>query len=272
MVPKHAHGVQPGGGLRGERQALPPNALSLSDVSREFGGLRAVDGVSLEVRPGERRALIGPNGAGKTTLFSIISGEQAPSAGRISLFGRDVTRLAPYRRAALGLARTYQITNLFPKLTVQANCVLAAQALRPVKYHLHRALERYGALFARAREVLEAVGLAAKADAVVRSLSHGEQRQLEIALALAGAPKLLLLDEPTAGLSPAESQMMTALLKRLDPAITLLVIEHDMDVAFALADRITVLHYGRVVADGRADEVRASPLVQEIYLGTLGSA
>jgi branched-chain amino acid transport system ATP-binding protein len=246
--------------------------LSLTDVSRDFGGLRAVDGVSLTVSPGERRALIGPNGAGKTTLFSLISGEQAPTSGRVSLFGRDVTRLAPHRRAALGLARTYQITNLFPRLTALASCVLAVQALRPVKFHMHRALGRYPTLFARAREVLDAVGLGGKADALVRTLSHGEQRQLEIALALAGAPRLVLLDEPTAGLSPAESQLMTGLLKRLDPAITLLVIEHDMDVAFALADRITVLHYGRVVADGTADAVRASPLVQEIYLGTLATA
>jgi branched-chain amino acid transport system ATP-binding protein len=242
-------------------------ALSLTSVSKTFGGLRAVDGVSLEVRPGERRAIIGPNGAGKTTLFSLISGEQPTTEGRIVLFGRDVTRLASYRRAALGLARTYQITNLFPRLTVLENCVLAVQALQPVKLHLHRSLERYPELFARARAGLAAVGLAAKEGEAVRTLSHGEQRQLEIALALAGSPRLILLDEPTAGLAPAESQMMTALLKTLDPAITLLVIEHDMDVAFALTDRITVLHYGRVVADGLAREVKASPLVQEIYLG-----
>jgi branched-chain amino acid transport system ATP-binding protein len=242
-------------------------ALSLSNVCKAFGGLRAVDEVSLEVRPGERRALIGPNGAGKTTLFSLISGEQPVSGGRIAIFGRDVTRLAPYRRAALGLSRTYQITNLFPRLTVLDNCLLAVQALKPVKFHLHRSLARYPDLFARARAVLGAVGLAAQAGEVVRNLSHGEQRQLEIALALAGSPRLLLLDEPTAGLSPAESQMMTALLKTLDPALTLLVIEHDMDVAFALTDRITVLHYGRIVADGLAREVRADPLVQEIYLG-----
>jgi branched-chain amino acid transport system ATP-binding protein len=242
-------------------------ALSLTSVSKAFGGLRAVDGVSLEVRPGERRAIIGPNGAGKTTLFSLISGEQPITEGRIVLFGRDVTRLPSYRRAALGLARTYQITNLFPRLTVLENCVLAVQALQPVKLHLHRSLERYPDLFTRARAVLAAVGLAAKEGEAVRTLSHGEQRQLEIALALAGAPRLILLDEPTAGLAPAESQMMTALLKTLDPAITLLVIEHDMDVAFALTDRITVLHYGRVVADGLAREVKASPLVQEIYLG-----
>jgi branched-chain amino acid transport system ATP-binding protein len=244
-------------------------ALSLSNVTKAFGGLSAVDGVTLEVRPGERRALIGPNGAGKTTLFSLISGEQAPTSGRIALFGRDVTRLPPYRRAALGLARTYQITNLFPRLTALDNCFLAVQALSPVKLHPHRAAERYPELFARARRALDAVGLSARADEPVRTLSHGEQRQLEIALALAGSPRLILLDEPTAGLAPAESQLMTALLKRLDPAITLLVIEHDMDVAFALTDRITVLHYGKVVADGHARDVRSDPLVREIYLGGL---
>ena len=243
-------------------------ALTLSGVSRAFGGLRAVDGVSLEVGAGERRGLIGPNGAGKTTLFHLISGELAPSEGRITLFGRDVTRLAPHRRAALGLGRTYQITNLFPRLTVLENGVLASQALTPAKLHLHRPLARYPALFERARAVLAAVGLDRKEAEVVRNLSHGAQRQLEVALALAGAPKLLLLDEPTAGLSPAESQMMTALLRRLDPAMTVLIIEHDMDVAFALTDRVTVLHFGKVVADGVGRAVKADPLVQEIYLGT----
>jgi len=242
-------------------------ALSLSNVSKAFEGLRALDGVSLTVAPGERRAIIGPNGAGKTTLFSLISGETKPTEGRILLFGRDVTRLAPHRRAALGLARTYQITNLFPGLTALENCLLAVQALTPVKLHLHRAVTRYPALFERARAVLDSVGVLDKADETVRDLSHGEQRQLEIALALAGAPKLLLLDEPTAGLSPAESHMMTALLKRLDPSITLLVIEHDMDVAFELTDRITVLHYGKVIADGLGHEIKANRLVQEIYLG-----
>ena len=243
-------------------------ALSLAGLSKEFGGLRAVDGVSLEVAPGERRAIIGPNGAGKTTLFSLISGETRPSRGRISLFGRDVTRSSPHRRAGLGLARTYQITNLFPRLTALENCLLAVQALTGAKFHLHRAIRRYPAFFERARAVLAAVGLGEQADEVVRNLSHGEQRQLEIALALAGSPRLLLLDEPTAGLSPAESHAMTALLKRLDPAMTVLVIEHDMDVAFALTDRITVLHYGKVVADGLSGEVKANALVQEIYLGT----
>jgi branched-chain amino acid transport system ATP-binding protein len=241
--------------------------LNLTAVSKSFGGLTAVNDVSLAVGPGERRAIIGPNGAGKTTLFSLISGEQLPTSGRIELFGRDITRLASHRRAALGLTRTYQITNLFPRLSVMENCLLAVQALSPMKFHMHRDLGRYPAIIERTWSALDAVSLLDKARATVRDLSHGEQRQLEIALALAGAPKLLLLDEPTAGLSPAESLMMTALLKKLDPSITLLIIEHDMDVAFQLTDRITVLHYGRVVADGMRDEVTANPLVQEIYLG-----
>jgi branched-chain amino acid transport system ATP-binding protein len=247
-------------------------ALSLTGVGKSFGGLRAVDGVSFEIRAGERRAIIGPNGAGKTTLFHLISGELPVSEGRIAIFGHDVTRAAPYRRAALGLARTYQITNLFPKLTVLDNCLLAVQALNPVKLRLHRAMASYPELYGRAREVLDSVGLGAKAAAVVRDLAYGEQRQLEIGLALAGSPRLLLLDEPTAGLAPAESQMMTALLKRLDRAITVLMIEHDMSVAFELVDHLTVLHYGRVVADGPAAQVRADPMVQEIYLGALERA
>ena len=242
-------------------------ALSLSNVSKAFDGLRAVDGVSLAVAPGERRAIIGPNGAGKTTLFSLISGEIKPTDGQIHLFGRDLTRLPPHRRAAMGLTRTYQITNLFPRLTVLQNSLIAVQALTPAKFHLHRALSHYSDHFAQARSVLDSVGLREKESEIVRNLSHGEQRQLEIARALAGAPKLLLLDEPTAGLSPAESHMMVALLKKLDPAITLLVIEHDMDVAFELTNRITVLHYGKVIADGVGHEVKSHSLVQEIYLG-----
>jgi branched-chain amino acid transport system ATP-binding protein len=245
-----------------------PLALNLVGVSKAFGGLHALDGVSLRVEPGERRAIIGPNGAGKTTLFNLISGELPLTQGQIMLFGRNITRLSPHRRAALGLARTYQVTNLFPRLTALENCLLAAQALTPSKLHLHRSLRRYPSLFERAHAVLEAVGLGHKAADTVRDFSHGEQRQLEIALALAGTPKLLLLDEPTAGLSPAESAMMTELLRTLDPSITILIIEHDMDVAFALTSRITVLHFGKVIADGLADEVKADPLVQQIYLGS----
>ena len=252
-----------GEGPRGEG----PPALRLDNVCRSFGGLQAVDGVTLEVRPGERRALIGPNGAGKTTLFNLISGAMPPSSGRISLFGQDVTGAPAHRRAALGLARTFQITNLFPDLSVLENCLLAVQAQTPTRFAMLRPVRRYTALLDRARATLASLELGALADAVVKNLSHGEQRQLEIALALAGQPKVLLLDEPTAGLSPAESRLMGGLLRRLDPAITVLIIEHDMDIALELSEMVAVLHYGRVIADGPRERVKADPQVREIYLG-----
>ena len=242
-------------------------ALQLDGVAKYFGGLRAVDGVSLTVRPGERRALIGPNGAGKTTLFNLVAGMLPVTGGTIRLFGADVTGKPAHRRAALGLARTFQITNLFPGLTVLENCLLAVQALTPARLSMLRPVAGYAALHARARAILAAVGLTGVDEVVVANLSHGEQRQLEIALALAGKPRLLLLDEPTAGLSPAESRLMADLLVGLDPAITVLMIEHDMDIALALASHVTVLHYGRVIADGSPDQIRNDPQVREIYLG-----
>jgi len=242
-------------------------ALRLDGVVKDFGGLRAVDGVALAVRPGERRALIGPNGAGKTTLFNLISGSLPVTAGTITFFGRDVTHKPAHVRAAEGLARTFQITNLFPDLTVLENCLLAVQALTPTRFAMLRPVGAYGSLHASARATLESVGLDGVGDALVKNLSHGEQRQLEIALALAGRPRVLLLDEPTAGLSPAESRLMAGLLARLDPAITVLMIEHDMDIALELSPHVTVLHYGRVIADGPRAEVRRDPQVREIYLG-----
>jgi branched-chain amino acid transport system ATP-binding protein len=242
-------------------------ALRLDGVTKDFGGLRAVDGIALSVRPGERRALIGPNGAGKTTLFNLISGALPVTAGTITFFGRDVTGTSAHARASQGLARTFQITNLFPDLTVLQNCLLAVQALTPTRFSMLRPVGAYGSLHARARATLESVGLEGVGDALVKNLSHGEQRQLEIALALAGRPRVLLLDEPTAGLSPAESRLMAGLLTRLDPAITVLMIEHDMDIALELSPHVTVLHYGRVIADGPRAEVRRDPQVREIYLG-----
>jgi len=246
--------------------------LAIRGLRKRFGGLLATDQVDLDVVEGETYAIIGPNGAGKTTLIGQLAGDLRPDDGAIQFAGRDVTRLDAPLRSRLGLARSFQITSIFREFSALDNVALAIQAHAGHSFRFWKPARGDTRLIDPARRVLEEVGLQNRTNVLAANLSHGEQRQLEIALALAGAPKLLLLDEPTAGLSPAESQMMTALLKRLDPAITLLVIEHDMDVAFALADRITVLHYGRVVADGRADEVRASPLVQEIYLGTLGSA
>jgi branched-chain amino acid transport system ATP-binding protein len=242
-------------------------ALSLSDLGKTFGGLRAVDAVALSLEVGERHAIIGPNGAGKTTLFNMISGEIAPTSGRIWLFGRDVTNLPTHRRAALGLGRTFQINTLFPNLTVLENALLAVHGVSLTRLRLHRTVSSYRVEQERALHVLDSVGLAGKERILARTLSHGEMRQLEVALALASQPKLLLLDEPTAGLSTAESHQLTSLLRSVDRSITLLVIEHDMDVVFGLTDRITVLHHGKVVADGTSEGVKANPLVAEIYLG-----
>jgi branched-chain amino acid transport system ATP-binding protein len=248
--------------------AAPAPALAVTALSRTFGGLKAVQQVAFSVAEGERRAIIGPNGAGKTTLFDMIAGELPPTEGRIELFGRDVTRLPPHRRAALGLARTFQVNTLFPTLTVLENVLLAVHGVEPTRLSLHRPVASYARERDRAHAVLDAVGLAGSDDAEARALSHGEQRQLEVAMALASEPRLLLLDEPTAGLSLAESRRLASLLQRLDRSMSLLVIEHDMDVVFGLTDRVTVLHYGKVIADGTRDEVRANPLVNEIYLGT----
>ena len=242
-------------------------ALVLADVSRRFGGLRAVDGVSLTVGAGERHALIGPNGAGKTTLFNLISGELAPTAGRIALFGADITRLAPHQRAALGMARTFQIMKLFPGLSVLENMLLACEALEPRKLVMHRAVSSYPDLLDRAAALLARFGLSGAAQERARHLSYGDQRKLEVALSMAGRPRLLLLDEPMAGLSAGESRSMHDLLERLDPSVAVLLIEHDMDVAFAFAPRITVLHQGRVLVQGHRDEVSANRAVQDIYLG-----
>ena len=221
----------------------------------------------MSVPEGSRRAIIGPNGAGKTTLFNIITGELPVTSGRLRLFGRDVTSLPAHRRAALGLGRTFQITNLFGALTVEDNMLLAVEALSPSKYAMLRPLRRDRGVLDRARGLLEPAGLWQKRDVEVHVLSYGEQRQLEVLLALAGRPRLLLLDEPAAGLSPGERREMAQFIKNLDPGLTLLLIEHDMDVAFEVVDAITVLHFGCVVAEGAKDAVRADPSVQEIYLG-----
>jgi branched-chain amino acid transport system ATP-binding protein len=246
--------------------------LALDGVSRHFGGLKAVDGVTLAVQPGERHALIGPNGAGKTTLFNVISGELAATGGTITLLGTDVTRLAPHQRAALGIARTFQIIKLFPSMTVMENLLLACEALDRRKLAVHRGVVSYTDLTGRAAALAEQFGLAGRVGDEARSLSYGEQRKLEVALSMAGRPRLLLLDEPMAGLSAGESQSMHAILEQIDRSIAVLLIEHDMDIAFAFAERVTVLHQGRVLVAGHRDEVSANPVVQQIYLGTHADA
>jgi len=242
--------------------------LTLQDLTKNFGGLTAVDHVDLEVKARERRGIIGPNGAGKTTLFNLICGEFPPSEGRIVHFGKDVTRIPVYKRIALGIARTFQITNLFPKLTVLQNVLLAAQGLERTKYVMYLPISSYKHLYEKSKSLLKEIELWEKRDVLIKNLSHGDQRQIEVCLALIGQPRLLLLDEPTAGLSPAETLSFTTMLKKLDRDMTILLIEHDMDVAFEFAENITVLHQGGLIASGTKEEIKANKTVQEIYLGT----
>ena len=242
--------------------------LQLKGLSKSFGGLAAVREVSLEIAPGERKAVIGPNGAGKTTLFNLITGVFPSSAGSIVLFGNDVTRWAPHRRTALGMARTFQITSLFPKLSVLENVLLAIAGVGRTKLVMWKSLSSYQDLVEKARLLLEAAGYWDRRDVQVRNLSHGEQRQIEIVLGLASDPKLLLLDEPAAGLSSGESREMAGFLKRLDPGLAILLIEHDMDVVFDVVSSVSVLHFGSVVEQGPCESIKRSERVQQIYLGT----
>ena len=242
--------------------------LELKGLCKSFGGLHAVRGVDLQVFRGDRKAIIGPNGAGKTTLFNVITGILPASSGQVLLFGRDITGWPSHRRTTLGMARTFQITSLFPRLTVLDNVLLAIKGVRASKFVTWRFLSSYRDVYAKAIDLLEQVGFQDRMDVEVRNLSHGEQRQLEIVLGLASDPKILLLDEPAAGLSSGESQEMAKFLMRLDPDLAILLIEHDMDVVFDVAHHISVLHFGQVLETGSAEAIRKSNKVQEIYLGT----
>jgi branched-chain amino acid transport system ATP-binding protein len=240
--------------------------LRLRGLSCRFGGVQAVSSVDLDVRGGERRAILGPNGAGKTTLFNLISGEVFPTAGRVEVFGRDIAVMPVRKRVRLGLTRTYQTSRLFSGLSVVENLYLAVLGiqgghLRPLRLPRDRDLRQ------RAGAIAERVGLNDRLEVTVGSLSHGEQRQLEVGVALAGSPRILMLDEPAAGLSPAERGSLAELLLSLDPAVTLLLVEHDMDVALRVATWVTVMHEGRIVAEGTPDEIRANQLVHDLYLG-----
>ena len=242
-------------------------ALAIDDVAKNYGGVAALRGVSFAMAPGERLVMLGPNGAGKTTLFHTISGNAIASSGRITFFGQDITRLAPDARARQGLARTFQITNLFGNLTVRQNIVLALCGARKTTFKFMRPLSAYQDIQTAAVAQLDRWNLAASADLLVRNLSYGEQRQLEVVMALCGEPKLLLLDEPTAGLSPAETLRVVDMVKQLPRDITILLIEHDMEVAFEIADRIVVMHQGQIVAQGDEAEIRNNKQVSDIYLG-----
>jgi branched-chain amino acid transport system ATP-binding protein len=243
------------------------SALALRNLDKSFGGLRVTSSVSLTVEPGERRLVIGPNGAGKTTLFNLITGELRPDRGTIALFDADITRVAGRRRAHLGVARTYQIITLFPRDTLLRNVTLSLLGLERVRWNPFVRLERQTALIARAREVLAQVGLEHLADRPLAQTSYGERRRVEIAMALAQRPRLLLLDEPFAGLSVEERRDVLALVTGIPRDVTIVMIEHDMDVALDFAERITVLHFGEVVVEGTRAEVVAHPRTREIYLG-----
>lgn len=242
-------------------------ALAVTGLCKSFGGLRVTSNVNLGVEPGERRLIIGPNGAGKTTLFNQITGEIAPDSGSIRLFDRDITRTACRNRAHMGLARTYQIITLFPHDTILRNVTLALLGLSPRRWNAFVSLDREHGLIGRARDALARVGLGHIAERPLAQTSYGERRRVEIAMALAQEPRLLLLDEPFAGLSVDERRDVQMLLAAIPRQVTMVMIEHNMDVALDFADRITLLHFGEVIVEGSRAEVVADPRTQEVYLG-----
>jgi len=243
------------------------SALTVRGLNKSFGGLQVTSSVSLTVEPGERRLIIGPNGAGKTTLFNLITGELRPDRGTVSLFGDDITRVPGRRRAHLGMGRTYQIITLFPRDTLLRNVTLSLLGLTPLRWNPFVRLDGQTALVARAREVLARVGLGHLAERPLAQTSYGERRRVEIAMALAQSPRVLLFDEPFAGLSLEERRDVLALVTGIPRDVTIVMIEHDMDVALDFAERITVLHFGQVVVEGTRAEVVAHPRTREIYLG-----
>ncbi len=242
--------------------------LKVNEVTKNFGGVQAVNNVSISVNSGERYAVIGPNGAGKSTFFNLISGELPVTNGQIWLDGQDITSLKANECANLGIGRTFQRNNLFLGMTALENVRIAVQHKYGITRHIFRPISTFHEVAEVSEQVLAQVGLGDIRDRKVSELAYGQQRALEIALALATQPKILLLDEPTAGMSPAETTDMVKLIQTLPRTLTMMIVEHDMDVIFNIADRITVLHYGEVIATGTPDEVRHNPTVREIYLGS----
>jgi len=242
-------------------------ALEITGLNKAFGGLRVTQDVTLSVRSGERRLIIGPNGAGKTTLFNQISGDMRPNSGRIILFGQDVTKLAPYARAHLGLSRTYQIITLFGADTLEHNVTLGLLGLLASRWQMWRPLSSYRHLAEEARRILDAVGLLHLAGHPASDIAYGEKRRVELAMALAQKPRVLLLDEPLAGLSNSERATVKALIAAISKETTVIMIEHDMDTALDLAETVTLLNYGRVIVDGERDKVIADERTREVYLG-----
>jgi branched-chain amino acid transport system ATP-binding protein len=247
--------------------AASDHALEVIGLRKAFGGLAVTQNVSLAIRRGERRLIIGPNGAGKTTLFNQISGDMRPNSGQIKLFGADVTSFASYQRAHLGLSRTYQIITLFSGDTLEHNVTLGLLGLRPSRWQMWRPLSFYGNLATEARRTLDAVGLLHLADHPVSDIAYGEKRRVELAMALAQKPRVLLLDEPLAGLSDTERTTVKSLIGSISRETAVIMIEHDMDTALDLAETVTLLNYGRVIVDGERDIVIADERTREVYLG-----
>ena len=245
-----------------------PCALEIKNLKKAFGGLPVTQDVSLAIRPGERRLIIGPNGAGKTTLFNQVTGDLKPNSGQIKLFGADITHLAPHKRAHFGLSRTYQIITLFAHDTLEHNVTLGLLGLRASRWQMWRPLSYYGELATEARRTLDRVGLLHLASSPVSDIAYGEKRRVELAMALAQKPRVLLLDEPLAGLSNTERSTVKSLIASIPRETTVVMIEHDMDTALDLAETVTLLNYGRVIVDGARDAVIADQRTREVYLGT----
>ena len=242
-------------------------AVEVNNLCKSFGGVQAVNNVSLSVEAGERRAIIGPNGAGKTTLLNLIGGLYPSDEGRILVFGHEVTHFPDYRRTAFGVARTFQLTSVFFELSVLDNVLLAIQAIKPYRFRMFRPQRVYRDLFEKAEMFLNKWDLWEKRNMLIRELSYGEQRKVELIMGLASDPKILLLDEPTSGLSAAESAYLADLIVEMGKDITLLIVEHDMDVVFSIASKITVLYYGSVLVEGTPQEISDHSKTKEVYLG-----
>jgi len=268
MSPPRPSGIRAGRSTGGAAagQLLSADALTLSSVTRSFGALRAVDDVSLNVAAGQKYAILGSNGAGKTTLFNAITGDFPPTAGRIHFFGEDITELPPHERIRKGLRRTYQSSLLFRELTVRDNLFLAVRGVANGRFSFLRARAGHASAVAT-NDLLERARLSHVADERVANLAHGQQRQLEIGMALAGAPRLILFDEPAAGLSPAERRELVALLTSLPAHMSFVLIEHDLDIALRVVQRVTVMHNGRELKTGSPDEIENDAQVQAIYMG-----